>query len=65
MIIVFINLLDEIYDENGNFFEIVFENNNENNEIINKSDSEDDKNFGKYSEKELKMKLAGNHLYSE
>ena len=35
------------------------------NENNNKSDSEDDENCGKYTEKELKIKLEGNHLYNE
>ena len=62
---LFLKFLDVIYDEKDNFFEIIFDNANEENEINSKSDSEDDDNNGKYTEKELKMKLSGNHLYNE
>ena len=39
------NFLDIIYDENDNLFDKDIENNNDDNEVINKTDSEDDENL--------------------
>ena len=60
---LFKKFLNLIYNEEDNFFEILYDNQNEENN--NYTASEDEEFNEKYSEKELRLKLDGQHLYTE
>ena len=60
---LFNKFIDTIYDENDDFFEILFKNNNDIGEELN--DNEEELDSLKYTSEDLTKKFKGIHLYKE